>query len=343
MRGIAALIVLGHHVEREYSIRFGLAFGYMAVDLFFLMSGFVVASAYEPRIDAGMTVSEFLLARLKRLYPMIFLGAVLGLGSGALRHYSASTLLVGGLGALTVLPLIWPSDVLFPLNSPEWSLFYEIAANLLHRLLKPVLGLAGVAVCVVAAFFAMGVAGWKLHGLANGWSTATFWGGTARALFSYFLGVLLFRLTAKGRLRLSSVSILLPMLAFIGVVMFEAVIGWRIMPSAYWLCAVSMAFPIILLFVVSATIPKGFAPIATALGDLSYPLYAVHMPILMFSDPLVLQLHGPARWAAALLVAAFVVVVAVLLHHYYDRPVRRMLTRARRLTAAETDTELAAP
>ena len=343
MRGLAALTVLCHHIEREYSLSFGFPYGYMAVDFFFLMSGFVIAGAYEPRMDKRMGLRSFLAIRLKRLYPMIFLGALLGVGAAFSRHYSQQTLIWGGVSALTIIPLLWSADVLFPVNIPEWSLFYELVTNLLHRILKPLLNLWGLCLCVVLSMLGLGLAGWKLHALADGWSPGTFWGGFPRAFFSYFLGVLIYRLTTKGWLRVPSLPLPLPMLAFVAFVVLEAVVGRRIPPSAYWLAAIAVVFPIIFLFAVHASMPKAFAKFASGLGDLSYPLYAVHVPLLVLADPVVLHFTGFQRIAAAAAAAVAVVLIALLLNALYDKPVRKMLEGPRRDPAPGPEAQIAAP
>lgn len=334
LRGVAALTVLAHHVEREFSLNFGFAYGYLAVDLFFLISGFVVAGAYEARMDAGLDLGAFLLLRLKRLYPMILAGAALGLVAAASRGDSAQTLLVGGVSALTLIPLSWSADVLFPINIPEWSLFYELIANLLHRILKPVLTLWGLVLCVGLSVLGLAVAGWKLHALANGWSPGTVWGGFPRVFFSYALGVLLYRLHAAGRLGGPAPPAVVPVMIFLGIVVMEGVAGRRVAASAYWLAAVAAAFPIVLVLAIRTRPPLGLDRIAGALGDLSYPLYAVHVPLLVLADPLVLPLHGVQRIIAAALVALVVVLTAVVLNAAYDAPVRRWLAGAGRHTAA---------
>jgi len=343
MRGLAALTVLCHHIEREYSLSFGFPYGYMAVDFFFLMSGFVIAGAYEPRMDRRMRLASFLAVRLKRLYPLIFLGALFGLAAAVSRHYGQQTLIWGGVSALTIVPLLWSAEVLFPINIPEWSLFYELVSNLLHRVLRPVLTLWVVGLCVLLSILGLGVAGWKLHALANGWSPGTFWGGLPRAFFSYFLGVLIYRLTSKGWLRIPSLPLPLPMLAFVAFVTLAGVMGHRVPASAYWLVGVAVVFPIIFLFVVNAGMPKGFSRIAVGLGDLSYPLYAVHVPLLVLADPMVLHFTGAQRIAAGAAAAGAVVIIALLLNAFYDKPVRRMLEGRRPDPAPGPEAQIAAP
>ena len=78
MRGIAALFV----VARHFSGLRGAAdpqFSFLAVDLFFLLSGFVLSFSYDERIAAGMSPAAFLMKRIIRLYPLYFLGIALGI------------------------------------------------------------------------------------------------------------------------------------------------------------------------------------------------------------------------------------------------------------------------
>ena len=85
LRGVAALIVVWYHVHEGYSfasgdpIITGLNHGYMAVDFFFILSGFVIGYAYDDRWKKGFTLGDFFRRRLIRLHPMIVMGFVLGL------------------------------------------------------------------------------------------------------------------------------------------------------------------------------------------------------------------------------------------------------------------------
>ena len=349
MRGVAAITVLFHHVERVFGISFGFPYGYLAVDFFFLMSGFVIANAYEPKMDARLGLWAFFLLRLKRLYPMIALGGLLGIAAVMFHRIDPLALpgphdfQLGALSVLLVFPLVWSSDVLFPVNIPEWSLFFEVASNLVHRLLHPVLKTPVVVLVMALSVVAMGVIGVKVHGLANGYSPETFWGGFPRAFFSYFLGVLIFRFTSKGALRAPSLPLPLMMLAFLGLVVLEAALGRRVPPSIYWIGCLVVAFPALFLLVINASMPKGFSGFASGLGDLSYPLYAVHVPLLTFAAPFVLGFTGVQRYAAAGLVALGVILIALLLDRIYDRPVRKLLSGPRKPAAPEAEAQIAAP
>ncbi len=73
LRGVAALCVVQTHTQ-DLLLGDTLPTAYLAVDLFFLLSGFVLAHAYEERLRQGMTLHRFMLARLVRLYPLYLAG-----------------------------------------------------------------------------------------------------------------------------------------------------------------------------------------------------------------------------------------------------------------------------
>ena len=81
LRGVAALMVILYHIFEGFATsptdqRFN--HGYLAVDFFFVLSGFVIGYAYDDRWKAGFKTKGFFKRRLIRLHPMIVLGFVLG-------------------------------------------------------------------------------------------------------------------------------------------------------------------------------------------------------------------------------------------------------------------------
>ena len=80
LRGVAALMVIFYHVFEAFAtspIDQQFNHGYLAVDFFFILSGFVIGYAYDDRWKT-MTTKDFIKRRLIRLHPMVVLGAVLG-------------------------------------------------------------------------------------------------------------------------------------------------------------------------------------------------------------------------------------------------------------------------
>ncbi|MGA8939854.1 MAG: acyltransferase [Acidobacteriaceae bacterium] len=144
LRGVAAILIVVFHIRPLFgnSPLFGRA--YLAVDLFFMLSGFVLSFAYQQKLDNGLPTTTFLKLRLIRLYPLYLIGLFLGFIYTATQvHYQHSS--PGMLGsflmlvpALFFLPIPAPTslpNVAFPYDLPAWSLFSELIANLLHALL----------------------------------------------------------------------------------------------------------------------------------------------------------------------------------------------------------------
>jgi peptidoglycan/LPS O-acetylase OafA/YrhL len=217
LRGVAALLVVAYHYAAFFA-PFRVQSGYLAVDLFFVLSGFVLAYAYGERLRDGMGARRFMLVRLIRLYPLYLLAIlvaalipVLGLVLGVSEQWTWPSLLVALLPALAML-LRPPTamigaelnlrnpDALYPLNPPAWSLFYELAINLVfaatlrirHRSFVPlVIGVSALA--LAAAIFARGSAN-------AGWRWDEWWMAVPRVSFSFFVGVFFYRAYAGGSL-----------------------------------------------------------------------------------------------------------------------------------------------
>jgi peptidoglycan/LPS O-acetylase OafA/YrhL len=203
VRGLAAIAIMYRHMGALGVPT--LPQSYLGVDLFFVLSGAVIANAYEEKLTNGMRLSVFMARRAARLYPMILLGLTLGVlnglfgdGAGTDHLWLAATL------ALVFLPNN-PIFNLGNLNGPAWSLTYELASNaaygagiyrLSSRLIVMFTAAAG-ALLVVAALY-------KGH-LDTGYTLKSAPFGFARVGFSFFAGVLLFRLHKSGSLRLPSV------------------------------------------------------------------------------------------------------------------------------------------
>lgn len=316
--------MLLHHAERELHLPQLFAYGYLAVDFFFLMSGFVIAAAYEDRMRTGLSLPAFARIRLARLWPMMALGAFLGIVAG-LWGGGGDQVWLAGLSAVIMVPLLWQAPALFPGNVPEWSIFFELATNFLHHAIARVLTIKVLMGLIAASFLALLISGWRLHGLANGYSPDTFWGGFPRTFLSYFGGVLLYRTRETWRNRLPSVPFVLLVCAFPAIVLAAKGATVWIPASAYFLGAVLVLNPLLLMMLATATPGKRSLPLCEALGMLSYPLYAIHMPLLLLTAPYVLNLEFPARYAAAA-IACFAIVMIALGTQLRSLPLARTST-----------------
>ena len=314
IRGLAAISVLLIHIGWIGGDRSLARFGYLAVDLFFLMSGFVIARAYEQKLLAGMPWRRFMLLRIARLYPSLLLGALLGLAAhfvvaGATYHlgwYSAAH--------LVLLPDLTAREGIFPLNGVLWSLFFELVVNAVHGLVVRRLTNLRLTLFVLAMGIAWAYAATHGGNWGGGWNGATFVSGFARVGWGYGAGVLLHRLHA-ARWRIPAiVPIALAALALL-MPPFGGAATVRIAISVFVL------FPLIVMLAATSDVPPFASGAARWLGAISYPLYAIHHPLLLMIASRVSMRSG-AREAA---VAVTLVAAATIVELLYDAPIRKRL------------------
>jgi peptidoglycan/LPS O-acetylase OafA/YrhL len=316
LRGIAALAVYFYHVQvnRHHGGLFGHA--YLAVDFFFLLSGFVIGAAYERRLET-MGWLGFARVRLARLYPLIAIGIFIGAGAFAMLGATFSIPLVV-LAQLLFIPALASAEP-FPLNGVQWSLFFELSANFTHAALRrwlttPIL-IGILALSLVALLWTNAVVG----SLNVGFNRENFLWGFPRVAFSYTAGLLMWRAYKAGRLPRVQTPYLIPAGALLLCLATP-------LPQALDFAFAVIAFPAILTTAIEARIPERLAPVAKFTGDLSYPLYAIHQPLLQLAAVMVPLLSSSwaraAGWAA---VAITVPILAYAAQRLADEPIRRRL------------------
>lgn len=199
MRGVAALIVAIGHGQAWFNPIPG-SHSWLAVDFFFVISGFVLAKVYEPRFRSGLAPMSFMAQRYIRLYPLYFLGIGLGIISGIIALLSGHGGLspTGFLAAAVSGILLVPSPIfeinssLVPLNTPGWSLVLELIVNFFYaifiRFLSSIILLFIVSISTFCLIYNY------QHGLIlGGTSIPLFWAGLPRVGYSFFGGVLIAR------------------------------------------------------------------------------------------------------------------------------------------------------
>lgn len=344
MRGIAAMIVVLGHAPEFFGLGFMPHF-WLSVDLFFLMSGFVLGRTYEPRFAEGMGPREFMILRYIRLYPLYGLGILIGIISGgatlALGKGDLTTagFVAAAVSGLLLLPALGTGQrELFPLNFPAWSLFLEILANLVFALAWRRLSdrvLLGLVVVLGTLLFIYASGGTVFNGTT--WPTVH-WGMT-RIGFSFFLGVLLQRHHPGARWH-SDAAYLVPV-AMAVMICLPITVGGGLVDAIQ----VIVLFPLLLWL--SGLVEPRHHSVMTALGVSSYPIYVLHEPILSVAWRGLLFLHRRpepfAPWLGVALLAGLFL-AGLLLDRHYDGPVRRWLTtrfgpharRDRRLVQLDT-------
>jgi peptidoglycan/LPS O-acetylase OafA/YrhL len=337
LRGVAALSVVTFHfmewVYSDYSRNF-IGHGFLAVDFFFCLSGFVIGYAYDDRI-AKMGIIEFFKSRIIRLHPMVIAGSVFGLLAflfdpfgGNLQLYSIGKIILTFFCSILLIPFPVIADRgfnLFSFNAPAWSLFWEYVANIVYafvlykisrRYLLLLTILSAVAICLVC---------YHAGNLMGGWSGPTFWDGSARISYSFLAGLLIYRSNwiIKNKIGFIGVAILL----FLAFIMPFSKWNWLSEPLV-----ILFYFPLLIALGAGATLKSGLKKVCIFLGNISYPLYMTHYAVLwMFGNyygthkPGTMQLTFIVISALILLVGASYLVMII-----YDIPVRKYLSNKRK-------------
>jgi len=348
LRGIAAITVVCFHLFEAFATSHldqKINHGYLAVDFFFILSGFVVGYAYDDRWKT-MTTWNFIKRRIIRLQPMVAFGAIIG---GIMFYFQGCpvwdvsqvtivALLIATLMNALMIPATPGMEVrglgeMYPLNGPTWSLFFEYIGNLLYVLFIRKLSTKALTVLVVAAgcglstFAILGpygdiCAGFQLTGIE-------FTGGFLRLLFSFSAGLLLSRIFKpvhiKGAFWLCSLSII----ALLSVPRLGGTEHFW-MNGLYETFCFVLFFPLIVFLGASGkTTDKYTVRICKFLGDISYPLYMVHYPFIYLYYAWVknenLTFSESLPGAIALVIGSILLAYAGL--KFYDEPVRRYLTK----------------
>lgn len=357
LRGVAALMVVWYHFFEAFATspldqRFN--HGYMAVDFFFILSGFVIGYAYDDRWKKGeLTTGGFFKRRLIRLHPMVVFGAVIGaitfLIQGGVQWdgtqvegWKVIIALVCTMLLLPAIPGTAPevrgNGEMYPLNGPYWSLFFEYVGNILYALCIRKLSTKKLAVLVwilglgLAAFSLFDMSGANHIGV--GWTMAgnNLWGGLLRMSFSYSAGMLISRvfrpMKIKGAFWICSLSLLV----LLGVPHLGAVSGAMWLNGLYDSVCVLFLFPAILYIgacgSVSGTSERG-EKVWKWLGGISYPLYMVHYPIMYLFYAWCWEDGKTFAQTWPVIIAIFIgcILLAYAVQKLYDEPVRRWLSK----------------
>lgn len=334
LRGLAAVVVVIFHfmeiVIADFSENF-ISHGYLAVDFFFCLSGFVVAYAYDSRI-ATMGLRTFIKLRLIRLQPLVVIGSILGLLTFLFDPYTDLYSLYGfketALLFITSTFLI-PYPVvseryfnLFNLNAPSWSLFWEYVANLVYAtvLFKVTKKVLPVLVVVTAGI--LFYVSWNGGGLLGGWSGGTFFDGLARISFSFLMGMMIFRFNwiIKNKLGLIGMSVLL-LMTFITP--YNEQWNWLVDPLL-----VVLYFPLIVSLGAGTGLSSKHHKINKFSGDISYPLYMTHYPFMwIFASYVVIEKPSVAELSWVIPVSVMALIgLAYLVTVFLDIPIRSYLT-----------------
>ena len=344
LRGVVSILVVFLHAPGYVLFR-PVQNAQLAVDFFFCLSGFVIAFSYEKRLQTALSLKDFMVARAIRLYPIYLLGITFGIVSFFAFdfHLNLTHTIIVRLFALVFLQMLmlpplrlWFSASLFPLDFPAWSMFFEVLANFAYAwiLRRRTAGVGQIFTIVVVSLTVLGY--WVLHGGTIDVGQMRFASSLLaifRVAFSFLAGVLVFRLFRKQQTphwpALQSAAIAFVLAAALIFLLVGPYPAMRAQRST--LVAIALVFPCFIYLGAHCRLSAFWHTSCTFLGDLSYPLYLLHVPImgLLSLSRISRAMHEhPATQAAFVIgILCISIVVSVIATKYYDMPVRRFLTQ----------------
>lgn len=361
LRGVAAVLVVMFHIMETFThgdnVRQIINHGYLAVDFFFVLSGFVIGYAYDDRWGK-MTLGGFFKRRLIRLHPMIIMGMIIGAATFYLQDCEFfwaingtpvwKMLLVMVIG-FTLLPVGKSLDIrgwgeMHPLDGPAWTLFFEYIGNILYGLFIRRFSKKVLAVLVFLSGAALIQLAVSKGDVIGGWSIAPdqLRIGLTRLLYPFFAGLLLSRIVKPGQIKNAFLWCSL-LLIFVFSVPRLGGHEHLWMNGLYVSLSIIFIFPFIVYMGASGEVTGKFSSkLCRFLGDISYPLYIIHYPFIYLymawiaNNRTFLEGNTPVAQLTLVLVSILTLVVSIAVAYasfrLYDVPVRNWL--ARRLMSA---------
>lgn len=361
LRGVAAILVVLFHLFETYATNTMtqvINHGYLAVDFFFVLSGFVIGYAYDDRWDR-MTTWTFVKRRLIRLQPMVVAGSALG---AMLFYFTGAdtfplvmdtpwwwVVIAFVIGAMMI-PAPPTFDLrgwqeTYSLNGPAWSLTWEYVANILYatvirRCSKVVLGIIvalssvlTINLCLnIDLFHCLDGRGESIYTVIGGWSLTPqqILIAVSRLLYPFFLGLLMYRLGCKIKCQNGFWLTTAALVIILSMPHIGGAGQSRWLNGLYCAVAILLVMPCIVAAGVGGEL-KGARTIALCrwLGAISYPLYITHYPwVYMEMSWAHRNPDMPLGAHVIVFIGSFTmsVLTAYATMKLYDIPVRQWLT-----------------
>jgi peptidoglycan/LPS O-acetylase OafA/YrhL len=356
LRGVAALMVVLYHVFNDAKSFYvwptpvnEFYHGFLGVDFFFILSGFVMGYAYDTRWGNSLSLGSFIRRRLIRLHPMVVMGVLVGLVAFIIQgctKWDGTTVTTEALMLVTLLGLFMipsPTNLevrgyteAFPLNGPHWSMFFEYIGSLLYGLMLHRLSTKWLRVWVACSI--VSIAAYALMredgGIAYGWSSEpmNLLGGALRMLYAYPMGLLMARMFRERNPKPVHGHVFLFCSLALMALMALPSLGDKDLNTIYQLVCLLSFFPALIWYGARGAVSGWRQRVVTFLGRLSYPLYAVHYPFVYLFITYVGRDGHPYEgyshpWMSLLITVAASFVAATLCLLFYDEPLRRWLNR----------------
>jgi peptidoglycan/LPS O-acetylase OafA/YrhL len=332
LRGLAAWMVVLYHVRVAAAPTLGPAVvaiaakGYLAVDFFFMLSGFVLWLNYAGRLRGGRLRDwiDFIVRRLARIWPLhaVMLGVAAALALLlALAGRDTSNYPLAELPLHLALMQNWGFTAALTWNDPAWSISCELAAYLLlpgfallvdwRRVRTPLLCgvILGLALLLHGLFVATGATTLGQHILQL---------GVPRCLIEFAIGTVLCELWRRWRGQFA---------VAVGAVATAAAFVPLGLPE-------TLAIPLIfaaLLLAAAVTAEAPGNPLAATplhyLGEISYATYLSHVLLFRLFKLAFVSDAWNVGAGAITAFAATVLIASIVLHHSVERPAQQWILR----------------
>jgi len=336
LRFVAAVVVVTRHLP-DPTLRHWLPGSYLAVDLFFCMSGFVLAHAYQARLmSSAMSFGDFMRVRVVRLWPLYLLGTAIGALLSAFLIYRA--------GSGAALWQAWAWSLLFSVLMlptpgwaalgiwcfnfcwPAWSLYWEMLVGSIYALIAPRLSMVGLSIILAVGAGLLALTGFMCGSLDSGAALERFAAGGMRVLWSFFAGVAVYRIWQKGWVPGWRCPFWISAFILIAILAVDPASGrWP-----FDVVAAILFFPALVLASLG-DVPRAFETPLAQLGGVSYALYILHAPLIKWSDNLSTLAGHPMSaagvWPSLAILCAAIVIAAVV-HATFDKAARTWLGAA---------------
>jgi peptidoglycan/LPS O-acetylase OafA/YrhL len=334
-RGIAAVIVFLFHLRSLFLGYSGYPAGdgYLAVDIFFALSGFVLAHSYLSKFQHGMSVFEFVKKRIVRLYPLYFLGLVIGSILFISEIIENESFNYGEIIKIISLEIFFlpakakENSQLFPINNVAWSLFFELIVNFVFVLFWKYINNKSLKIILITSgsLFFVYIFNAQTASIGNTWQTS--FSGLLRTVFSFSMGLLVHNLYSAGKLRF---NVKLSGF-FIGIFVLVAYLVMPIQDSnriLYDIIFIAIISPALLVVGINVDLRGKVASVFSFLGMISYALYCLHYPILL-AIPYLTKKFFAAQSVSIILISIISVPLFLLISYlsvkFYDVPIRKIL------------------
>lgn len=339
LRGIAAVVVVVWHYrfyfkDKPFPRLFAPFYnnGQVAVDLFFVLSGFVLIHVYGDRLRDWKSMGDFVAHRVARLYPLHLLTLIVTASIVAIAAWTPQRpflyafndqyhfALNLGLAQYIGLQYGWSY------NGPSWSISTEFWTNILFGGCAIAVGsrrwaLAVSMVLVASGLLLVGHEAWSAHKAREAYLDPSL----LRTIAAFYTGVVVYRFRPRLSGTWPAIAVLVGLAAA-----FAAMLTPR---ASMWFVTSEVFFALVgaPLLVVGVATCSGMERACRSvpfvwLGEISYSVYLWHYPVAC-----VFLLIGAMLWLdeVALFVSYFVVlgVVATLSFHYFETPTRKLVIR----------------